>query len=138
MAFSRQESDQAHHGRRRPILDNRVRCSQQAGTRRKHVAKVVFVDVADPLRLGREEMVPDLRSSDPAYVIFTSGSTGRPKGVVVSHRNVVRLFRSTQPWYGFDSNDVWTLFHSFAFDFSVWELWACANQNSSGKGSLEG
>ncbi|MDE9512505.1 AMP-binding protein, partial [Xenorhabdus bovienii] len=23
----------------------------------------------------------------------------------------------------FDSNDVWTLFHSFAFDFSVWELW---------------
>jgi amino acid adenylation domain-containing protein len=89
----------------------------------KHDAKFVFVNVADPLLLGREEPAPNLRSSDPAYVIFTSGSTGRPKGVVVSHHNVVRLFRSTQPWFGFDSNDVWTLFHSFAFDFSVWELW---------------
>ncbi|WP_330277064.1 amino acid adenylation domain-containing protein [Lentzea sp. NBC_00516] len=59
----------------------------------------------------------------PAYVIYTSGSTGRPKGVVVPHSNVVRLFTSTQPWFEFDENDVWTLFHSYAFDFSVWELW---------------
>jgi amino acid adenylation domain-containing protein len=60
---------------------------------------------------------------DLAYVIYTSGSTGKPKGVMVTHRNVVRLFQQTQPWFGFGSNDVWTLFHSFAFDFSVWELW---------------
>jgi amino acid adenylation domain-containing protein len=58
-----------------------------------------------------------------AYVIYTSGSTGRPKGCVVTHANVVRLFTATEPWYGFDASDVWTLFHSFAFDFSVWELW---------------
>ncbi len=58
-----------------------------------------------------------------AYVIYTSGSTGRPKGVVVSHGNVVRLFASTRGWFGFGADDVWTLFHSFAFDFSVWELW---------------
>ncbi|NUH44455.1 AMP-binding protein, partial [Streptomyces samsunensis] len=58
-----------------------------------------------------------------AYVIYTSGSTGRPKGVVVSHGNVVRLFESTDGWFGFGADDVWTLFHSFAFDFSVWELW---------------
>ncbi len=58
-----------------------------------------------------------------AYVIYTSGSTGKPKGVVVSHRNVVRLFTSTRHWFNFDENDVWTLFHSYAFDFSVWELW---------------
>ncbi|MEU9609745.1 amino acid adenylation domain-containing protein [Streptomyces sp. NPDC048057] len=58
-----------------------------------------------------------------AYVIYTSGSTGRPKGVVVPHGNVVRLFSSTQQWFGFDHTDVWTLFHSYAFDFSVWELW---------------
>ncbi|MBP2479709.1 amino acid adenylation domain-containing protein [Crossiella equi] len=60
---------------------------------------------------------------DPAYVIYTSGSTGRPKGVVVPHRNVVRLFEGTRRWFGFSHEDVWTLFHSYAFDFSVWELW---------------
>ena len=59
----------------------------------------------------------------PAYVIYTSGSTGRPKGVVVPHQNVVRLLRSTQEWFHFGPDDVWTLFHSYAFDFSVWELW---------------
>ncbi|MER5303568.1 non-ribosomal peptide synthase/polyketide synthase [Streptomyces lasiicapitis] len=59
----------------------------------------------------------------PAYAIYTSGSTGRPKGVVVPHANVVRLFTRTKQWFGFDEHDVWTLFHSYAFDFSVWELW---------------
>ncbi|MFD3842383.1 non-ribosomal peptide synthase/polyketide synthase, partial [Streptomyces sp. NPDC058642] len=59
----------------------------------------------------------------PAYAIYTSGSTGRPKGVVVPHANVVRLFTRTRHWFGFDETDVWTLFHSYAFDFSVWELW---------------
>ena len=60
---------------------------------------------------------------NPAYVIYTSGSTGRPKGVVVPHRNVIRLLESTDHWFGFGPEDVWTLFHSSAFDFSVWELW---------------
>lgn len=60
---------------------------------------------------------------NPAYVIYTSGSTGKPKGCVVTHGNVIRLFKSTQGWFNFNSNDVWTLFHSYAFDFSVWELW---------------
>ncbi|HEX7772769.1 MAG TPA: amino acid adenylation domain-containing protein, partial [Pyrinomonadaceae bacterium] len=59
----------------------------------------------------------------PCYIIYTSGSTGTPKGVVVTHENVVRLFNATQPWFNFDADDVWTLFHSYAFDFSVWELW---------------
>ncbi|MYV89765.1 amino acid adenylation domain-containing protein, partial [Streptomyces sp. SID1034] len=54
---------------------------------------------------------------------YTSGSTGRPKGVVIPHRNVVRLFTATSHWFGFGPDDVWTLFHSYAFDFSVWELW---------------
>jgi amino acid adenylation domain-containing protein len=58
-----------------------------------------------------------------AYVIYTSGSTGRPKGVLVTQGNVVRLFTATEAWYGFGPSDVWTLFHSYAFDFSVWELW---------------
>ncbi|MEU6776076.1 non-ribosomal peptide synthase/polyketide synthase [Streptomyces sp. NPDC046759] len=59
----------------------------------------------------------------PAYAIYTSGSTGRPKGVVIPHANVVRLFTRTAHWFGFGADDVWTLFHSYAFDFSVWELW---------------
>ena len=58
-----------------------------------------------------------------AYVIFTSGSTGRPKGVLVSQANVVRLFHATHDFFRFDHSDVWSLFHSYAFDFSVWELW---------------
>jgi amino acid adenylation domain-containing protein len=58
-----------------------------------------------------------------AYVIYTSGSTGRPKGVPITHAQVVRLFAATQAWFSFGAGDVWTLFHSLAFDFSVWELW---------------
>ena len=58
-----------------------------------------------------------------AYVIYTSGSTGKPKGVQVTHANVARLFDATEPWFGFAADDVWTLFHSCAFDFSVWEIW---------------
>ncbi|MCG7756954.1 MAG: amino acid adenylation domain-containing protein, partial [Nitrosomonas sp.] len=58
-----------------------------------------------------------------AYVIYTSGSTGKPKGVMVTHFNVRRLFAITEQDYGFSGADVWTLFHSYAFDFSVWEIW---------------
>jgi amino acid adenylation domain-containing protein len=68
---------------------------------------------------------PDVKPNpnNLAYVIYTSGSTGKPKGCMITHHNVVRLFEATQDWYQFDHNDVWTLFHSYAFDFSVWELW---------------
>ncbi|MEU0682130.1 amino acid adenylation domain-containing protein [Streptomyces albogriseolus] len=61
--------------------------------------------------------------SDTAYIIHTSGSTGRPKGVPVPHVNVVRLFAAAAEHFDFRADDVWTLFHSYAFDFSVWEIW---------------
>jgi amino acid adenylation domain-containing protein len=64
-----------------------------------------------------------LAADNLAYVIYTSGSTGNPKGVMVSHANVSRLFATTQPKFNFNDQDVWTLFHSYAFDFSVWEMW---------------
>ncbi|MEU8658579.1 non-ribosomal peptide synthetase [Actinoplanes philippinensis] len=68
---------------------------------------------------------PAAPGDDPAaYVIYTSGSTGRPKGVVVGHRNVLALLDATSG-YAFGPDDVWTLFHSYAFDFSVWEIWGC-------------
>lgn len=62
-------------------------------------------------------------ASDLAYVIYTSGSTGRPKGVAIEHAAVTRLFSATQAWFAFHPGDVWTLFHSVSFDFSVWEIW---------------
>lgn len=58
-----------------------------------------------------------------AYIIYTSGSTGKPKGVMQTHANVVDLFKATEQCFDFNHRDVWTLFHSIAFDFSVWELW---------------
>ncbi len=61
--------------------------------------------------------------TDLSYVIYTSGSTGKPKGVMIEHQNVVRLFINDSPLFDFNENDVWTLFHSYCFDFSVWEMY---------------
>jgi amino acid adenylation domain-containing protein len=56
------------------------------------------------------------------YIIYTSGTTGNPKGVMIEHRNVVRLFFNESQLFDFNENDVWSLFHSFCFDFSIWEI----------------
>jgi amino acid adenylation domain-containing protein len=91
----------------------------------KHRAEVVCLDTdwEAIARESEENPVSGAMADNLAYVIYTSGSTGKPKGVLVSHHNVVRLFEATQPWFHFDDSDVWTLFHSYAFDFSVWEFW---------------
>ncbi|MDH6131460.1 amino acid adenylation domain-containing protein [Kitasatospora sp. MAA4] len=70
-------------------------------------------------RVGEVTVTPDA----PAYVIYTSGSSGTPKGVEVSHRNVTALLAACDRVLELDHEDVWTLFHSYCFDFSVWELW---------------
>jgi amino acid adenylation domain-containing protein len=87
---------------------------------------VLYLDDAHgwpDIETTENDAMVDVHAENAAYVIYTSGSTGRPKGVVVTHGNVLRLMRETERWYGFTQRDVWTMFHSYGFDFSVWELW---------------
>jgi amino acid adenylation domain-containing protein len=84
-------------------------------TREENVLSITRLEPAPKVE---REVEPD----DLSYVIYTSGSTGRPKGVMVTHRQAARLFEATRS-FGFGPDDVWTLFHSYAFDFSVWEIW---------------
>lgn len=85
---------------------------------------VVLEDIASELNLHSQQPVAvTILPDHPAYVIYTSGSTGTPKGCIVTHANVIRLLKATQGWFEFNSEDVWTMFHSYAFDFSVWEIW---------------
>ncbi|WP_188555321.1 non-ribosomal peptide synthetase, partial [Edaphobacter dinghuensis] len=87
---------------------------------------VVELDAPDLVWAAHPDTDPqvlDLNRHHLAYVIYTSGSTGTPKGVMVEHAQIIRLFDVTQDSYGFNDRDVWCLFHSFAFDFSVWEIW---------------
>src|SRR5581483_5152725 len=90
-----------------------------------HGARIICLDRDWPViaREGAENLDSGAGPDNLAYVIYTSGSTGRPKGCLVTHANVVRLFQATWEWYRFDERDVWTMFHSYAFDFSVWEIW---------------
>jgi amino acid adenylation domain-containing protein len=84
--------------------------------------RLVLLD-EDPAGERADDLGLDAHPEQLAYVIYTSGSTGRPKGVGVTHGNVLRLFDCTQASFGFGAEDVWTLFHAYAFDFSVWEIW---------------
>ncbi|MBV9787113.1 MAG: amino acid adenylation domain-containing protein [Chloroflexi bacterium] len=99
--------------------------SQLVGKLPQHTAQIVSLDGDQPL-IAQQPTTNLAAAMSPdyvAYVIYTSGSTGKPKGVQVTHGNVSRLFSATEHWYDFGPRHVWTLFHSFAFDFSVWEIW---------------
>jgi amino acid adenylation domain-containing protein len=88
--------------------------------------RIEGVALVGPAELRAVDAKPpedDARPEDTAYVIYTSGSTGRPKGVMVPHRNVLALLDATAPDMRLTADDVWTWFHSSAFDFSVWEIW---------------
>ncbi|MDH6593497.1 amino acid adenylation domain-containing protein/non-ribosomal peptide synthase protein (TIGR01720 family) [Variovorax sp. TBS-050B] len=83
---------------------------------------VLALDTLDLSAGPAQAPAVEVHADHLAYVIYTSGSTGRPKGAQLTHRNVVRLLDQTQQWFGFGPADVWTNFHSYAFDFSVWEI----------------
>ncbi|HEV2727753.1 MAG TPA: condensation domain-containing protein, partial [Solirubrobacterales bacterium] len=90
-----------------------------------HAARVLLLDELGGELSGHspEDLGVEVGADNLAYVIYTSGSTGVPKGVGVTHANVWRLLAACAERVRFGPGDVWALFHSFAFDFSVWELW---------------
>jgi amino acid adenylation domain-containing protein len=103
-----------------PVL---VTTQHLAGSFGDYTGSLVCLDAPTGSEYSHENPVTAVNPDNLIYIIYTSGSTGKPKGVMVTHANVGRLFAATQEWYQFDDRDVWTLFHSYAFDFSVWELW---------------
>src|SRR5690606_24139267 len=88
-------------------------------------AKIILLDQEQNTISEQATSSPEVtvKPENLCYIIYTSGSTGRPKGVMIEHRNVVRLFFNESPLFDFDENDIWTMFHSFCFDFSVWEMY---------------
>ncbi len=85
--------------------------------------KLIVLDNIDYNDYAKNNLKPYSQAHDLAYVIYTSGTTGLPKGVLQTHTNVVDLFQATDKKFHFSSNDVWSMFHSYIFDFSVWEMW---------------
>ncbi|GEL05492.1 non-ribosomal peptide synthetase [Rummeliibacillus stabekisii] len=86
------------------------------------------VDIFDLAQedFGNESKANPTPINDPtdlAYVIYTSGSTGKPKGVMIEHESVVRLLINNKNLFQFSQRDIWTMFHSYCFDFSVWEMY---------------
>ncbi|MGK2869936.1 MAG: amino acid adenylation domain-containing protein, partial [Mycobacterium sp.] len=87
---------------------------------------IPIIDVHNP-GAGRPVDVPGAHPDDIAYIMYTSGTTGRPKGVAIAHRNLTQLVDGAQ--LGIDmAGQVWSQFHSYAFDFSVWEIWGALLQ----------
>lgn len=80
-----------------------------------------YISFGGLLSEDKAEVLPE----DIAYILYTSGTTGTPKGVKVRHKNVVNLICNSKELFDFNSNDIWSLFHSYAFDFSVWEIFGC-------------
>jgi amino acid adenylation domain-containing protein len=74
-------------------------------------------------RRSHEDLQTQVDLGNAAYVIYTSGSTGKPKGVIVTHGNVLNLFNAVNEKLHLSEDDIWTMFHSYSFDFSVWEIW---------------
>jgi iturin family lipopeptide synthetase A len=112
-----------HDSRAHTVLtDQKNRLSETVGGY-SHLVVEESPEPADAIREERCTTDGDWGPSNLAYVIYTSGTTGKPKGVLIEHRHVVRLLFNDRFQFDFDERDVWTLFHSYCFDFSVWEMY---------------
>ncbi len=105
------------------LLTQRGLTSKLPSTKAKVLCIEDVLDTSSPNRSDEENLPPTSGPDNLVYVIYTSGTTGKPKGSLITHRNVARLFPASENWYCFNEQDSWTLFHSCAFDFSVWEIW---------------
>src|SRR6201999_149858 len=86
---------------------------------------VVVIEVDDPgIATQPSTGLPAPAPNDLAHLIYTSGTTGVPKGVTLPHHNVAQLFDSLEVGVELGPEQVWSQCHSYAFDFSVWEIWA--------------
>ncbi|WP_156657485.1 non-ribosomal peptide synthetase, partial [Mycobacterium kyorinense] len=84
---------------------------------------VHVVDVDDPALDAQPSTAPPGPTPDDiAYIIYTSGTTGIPKGVAIPHRNVPGLFGVLGAALSSGPGQVWTQWHSYSFDVSVWEI----------------
>lgn len=97
--------------------------SQTLNLPESHTVQPLLMEALPEVAVA-DQVFQEIPLNLPAYVIYTSGSTGKPKGVVVTHQNAARLFDATNSWFSFGPEDTGVLFHSHAFDFSVWEIWA--------------
>ncbi|HEU0251897.1 MAG TPA: condensation domain-containing protein, partial [Pyrinomonadaceae bacterium] len=124
LRFTIEDSRAAHlvtterHARDLPF----VKDLNHEDTKTKSV-KIIFVSSCLRGEISAEPPHINAAPDNVAYCIYTSGSTGKPKGVLVEHRNVVRLMLNDKMQFDFSENDVWTMFHSYSFDFSVWEMY---------------
>ncbi|WP_156750234.1 non-ribosomal peptide synthetase, partial [Mycobacterium sp. E2479] len=85
---------------------------------------LMVVDIDDPVVAAQPSTALAAPAADDvAHIIYTSGTTGTPKGVAVTQRNVAQLFAGLDIGVELGPDQVWTQFHSYAFDFSVWEIW---------------
>ncbi|MGG1245361.1 amino acid adenylation domain-containing protein [Bacillus cabrialesii] len=92
---------------------------------------ILYIEESENDSIPADLKIQETLADQPAYVIYTSGTTGQPKGVIVEHRNVISLLKHQNLPFEFGREDVWTFFHSYCFDFSVWEMFGALLNGST-------
>ena len=96
-------------------------------TKREFIEQIEFagdvIDIEHDLDGIENTNLPALGTAKHlAYVIYTSGTTGKPKGVMIEHRQITSRLLNSFPLFACSVQDTWTLYHSYSFDLSIWEI----------------